>query len=389
MKPAREDARPAASSNARPSRDAEHGKAKVAIIATLALTFACGAASSDVDAQNVADTAASPSTLQRAEEAKSPRADGVTELVAFASAPFPFNGVEPGKRPFLDVAAGGRRGHRARDGKVLWADETFGDPRVLVHIPQDFDPSRPATIVVFFHGFGATLARDVRDRQLVPEQISASGANAVLLAPQFAVDARDGSAGRFWERGGFRRFLDEAAVRLARAYGDPATEPLFRTMPVTLVAYSGGFLPAAYCLRDMDGDARLRGVALLDAAYGELDVFARWIENARSGFFVSASTGSTARQNAQLRQMLAGRGVAFGSDAERIGRGVTFLHTGDAYSHRDYVTRAWTREPLRDLLARIPDVARRSVAVASWSGPPLGESRPGAVEHGEPERIAR
>lgn len=361
------------------------------LIAALALTIACGAASSmassDAVAPALAKTAEAPST-QRAEE-KGLRTDGATELVAFDSAPFPFNGAEPGRRPFLDVAAGGRRGHRARNGKVLWADETFGDPRVLVHIPPDFDPSRPATIVVFLHGFGATLARDVRDRQLVPEQISASGANAVLIAPQFAVDARDGSAGRFWERGGFRRFLDEAAVRLARAHGDPASEPWFRTMPVTLVAYSGGFLPAAYCLRDMDGDARLHGVALLDAAYGELDVFARWIDNARSGFFVSASTNSTARQNAQLKQMLAGRGLAFGSDAEGVGRGVTFLHTGDAHSHRDYVTHAWTREPIRDLLARMPDVARRSVAVAAWSGPPQGDSRPGAAEGDEPEWIAR
>ena len=42
-------------------------------------------------------------------------------------------------------------------------------------------------IVVFFHGNGATLERDVRDRQLVPQQISDSGVNAVLLAPQLAV----------------------------------------------------------------------------------------------------------------------------------------------------------------------------------------------------------
>ena len=48
-------------------------------------------------------------------------------------------------------------------------------------------------IVVFFHGNGATLERDVRDRQLVPQQISDSGVNAVLLAPQLAVNAADSS----------------------------------------------------------------------------------------------------------------------------------------------------------------------------------------------------
>jgi hypothetical protein len=76
-------------------------------------------------------------------------------------------------------------------------------------------------MVVFFHGHGANLAQDVRDRQQVPAQITAAGVNAVLVAPQFAVDAADSSAGKFWEPNGFKRFLDEAAVKLARMYGDP------------------------------------------------------------------------------------------------------------------------------------------------------------------------
>jgi hypothetical protein len=45
--------------------------------------------------------------------------------------------------------------------------------------------------------------------------------NAVLVAPQFAVNAADSSAGKFWEPNGFKRFLDEAAIQLARMYGDP------------------------------------------------------------------------------------------------------------------------------------------------------------------------
>ena len=53
-----------------------------------------------------------------------------------------------------------------------------------------FDVRKPGVIVVFFHGNGATLERDVRDRQLVPQQISDSGVNAVLLAPQLAVERR-------------------------------------------------------------------------------------------------------------------------------------------------------------------------------------------------------
>ena len=77
-----------------------------------------------------------------------------------------------------------------------------------MHVPENFDIRKPGVIVVFFHGNGATLERDVRDRQLVPQQISDSGVNAVLLAPQLAVDAADSSAGKFWQPGGFKRFMD-------------------------------------------------------------------------------------------------------------------------------------------------------------------------------------
>jgi len=42
----------------------------------------------------------------------------------------------------------------------------------------------------------------------------------VLVAPQFAFDAADSSAGKFWEPDGFKHFLDETAKKLASLYGD-------------------------------------------------------------------------------------------------------------------------------------------------------------------------
>ena len=54
--------------------------------------------------------------------------------------------------------------------------------------------------------------RDVVGRQAVVDQLEASGLNAVLVAPQFAVDALDSSAGHFWLPGAFAAFMDEAAA---------------------------------------------------------------------------------------------------------------------------------------------------------------------------------
>ena len=134
-----------------------------------------------------------------------PAREDQTTLVSLKSSAFPYLGNNPRtEEPFLNVSKGGRRGHRGYGGRVFWQDETFNDNRVLMHVPESFDVRKPGVIVVFFHGNGATLERDVRDRQLVPQQISESGVNAVLLAPQLAVDAADSSAGKFWQPGGLQ-----------------------------------------------------------------------------------------------------------------------------------------------------------------------------------------
>src|SRR4029077_15944230 len=130
----------------------------------------------------------------------------LTTLVSMKSSAFPYFGNNPrSDSPFLNITKGDRKGHRS-NGRVYWQDETYSDNRVLMHVPETFDARKPGVIVVLFHGHGATLERDVRDRQLVPQQISESGVNAVLLAPQFAVNAADSSAGKFWQPGGFKRF---------------------------------------------------------------------------------------------------------------------------------------------------------------------------------------
>ena len=119
-------------------------------------------------------------------------AGALTSLVDFETAPFPYHGTMPDSgRPFLNAGIEGHWGHVNFRGNALWKSQTFSDDRVLLHIPSSFDPQRPAVMVVFFHGHGANLAQDVYDRQQVPAQVTAAGVNAVLVAPQFAVNAAD------------------------------------------------------------------------------------------------------------------------------------------------------------------------------------------------------
>ena len=274
-----------------------------------------------------------------------------TTLADFQSAPFPYHGMVAGSdHPFL------RSGEHVNfRGRVFLESKTFGDDHVLLHIPAGFDAKRPAVMVVFFHGHGATLARDVRDRQRLPEQMD-GGTNTVLVAPQFAYDAADSSAGKFWEPDGFKRFLDEAAQKLAALYGDPRSQSAFATMPIVLVSYSGGFGPTLSVLARGGANSRIRGLVMLDSIYSGVDQFADWIADHRSTFFVSSYTAGTARHNAELKHLLSDRSVPYSSELRRghLQGMVTFMD--EEVPHRDYVTHAWTDNPVEDILTRMDDV---------------------------------
>jgi hypothetical protein len=149
--------------------------------------------------------------------------------------------------------------------------------------------------------------------------------------------------------------MAESADHLGRLYGNGAAAKAFANMPIVIVGYSGGFLPTAYSL-DVGGIAnRVRGVVLLDAVYGQLDKFASWIENNPAGFFVSSYTHYTARHDHELMQMLKDKGIAVSETMDaplRPGR-VVFIETGEGITHRNYVTQAWTQDPVKDVLVKM------------------------------------
>jgi len=292
-----------------------------------------------------------------------------TALVPFETSPFPYRGEVPEKnRPFLDVVDGERLGHYSgRGGGTYWEDETYSDRRVLLHIPKGFDPRRPALMVVFFHGNEATLARDVRGRQAVPRQVAESGLNAVLVAPQFAVNALDSSAGRFWEPGVFAQFVGEAGERLTQLYGDERARGAFHGAPVVIVAYSGGYQPAAFVLQGGRVDDRLRGLVLFDALYGEIDKFADWLGRRPPAFFVSAYGKAAREENVTLQRLLVARGVRYRSTLPgSLARGsVAFIAADDEVKHNDFMTEAWVNDPLKLVLRRIAGFSRAGIATGT------------------------
>ncbi|HZO44732.1 MAG TPA: alpha/beta hydrolase [Xanthobacteraceae bacterium] len=293
--------------------------------------------------------------------AQSPLPVTRSTLVPFDVSPFPFHGISPRTgQPFLDVIEGERRGRKARSG-VLWEETAYSDRRVLLSIPRGFDIRKPSVIVVFFHGNGATLARDVRNRQQVPRQIVESGLNAVLVAPQFAVDAADSSAGRFWEPGVFAQFMSEAAGQLARLHGDARSRAVFERASIIIAAYSGGYLPLAYVLAVGGATERIRGTLLLDALYGDHDKYLDWLARKPEAFFVSTYGPLVKPQNEEFRKQLTDRGIGFTTSfPPHLVPGINaFLDVGEEVKHNDFVTQAWSADPLKVMLSRVPGYMRR------------------------------
>jgi hypothetical protein len=310
-------------------------------------------------------TAAVVSLLATAALAQTPMPAAKTQLVPFDTSPFPYSGQVPDKNiTFLDVVNGERRGHTSLRGGVYWEDLTYSDKRVLLFIPRGFDIRRPALIVVYFHGNLATLTRDVRDRQQIPRQLEQSGLNAVLVAPQFAVNAADSSSGRFWEPGVFGKFVDEAVEKLARLHGDGQARAAFERAPVVIAGYSGGYNPAAFALAVGGVNQRVHGVMLFDGLFAEIDKFADWLAKRPPAFFFTAYGKAARSEHAELQRMLTDHSVAFGTTlpARLTPGSVTLLSVGDDVAHNDFMTKAWVADPLKAALARIPDFARSGPA---------------------------
>ncbi len=270
-------------------------------------------------------------------------------LTLFDESPFPLRKGHA----FFDQRDGARRGRTTRHGQVYWEDPTYSCRGVLLAVPADFDATQAATLVVYLHGNRARLERDVLIRQQLVKQVRAADINAVLVAPQLALDAPDSSAGRFAQRGVFARFLDEAAHRLG-ALGGTGAAP-FRAARLIIIAYSGGYCPAAAALAVGGVRTRVRGVVLLDALYDHEALFAQWLaQHRRHAFLLSAYTHSTRTRNVHLRTLLKHGPVppTLGLRAQLTPGTACLVPLDGAVDHADVVTRAWCDGPVTDVLRR-------------------------------------
>ncbi len=286
-----------------------------------------------------------------------PLARKISALLLMKHSAFPYDGENPETGEiFLNVTDGERRGHKSPRGGVNWEDVAYSDRRSLLYLPSGFNLSRPAALVVYLHGNNATLERDVEGHQNVPEQLTQSGINAGLAAPQFAFDLRDSSPGNFWRKGYFTAWLAEVGAKMAKLHGEGAKASDFDKLPVILVAYSGGYFPAAWCLKSGGAGRRIVGVVLMDALYGDVEKFAAWIAaHHKTAFLFSAYSNASRKWNVQFQEMLSEMGVGFslGLPGKLRPASITFAEVEGDIDHVEFMSQAWTSDPLRWVLERI------------------------------------
>jgi pimeloyl-ACP methyl ester carboxylesterase len=182
---------------------------------------------------------------------------------------------------------------------------------VVVHAGPSFDADRrPLRLVFFLHGWtgcarvlveaGPSRCREgdrVREGWALGTRFDAAGTDALFVVPQLAFMQRDGSAGRFAERGRFRAFVEELLAALEPRVGRVG---LSEVEPVTLLAHSAGFETALAVLTR--GEVDVRHVVLFDALYRGVEPFSGWVEGRDDRRLVSLFTGTerTASQNELL-----------------------------------------------------------------------------------------
>lgn len=236
-----------------------------------------------------------------------------TFVEALPNAPFPHSGkdVDPNFFDFADPRTG-ERFRTTRTWERLSEKEHYRDSSVLFHVPSQFNPNKPFSYVVFFHGNRSDVRQSLKEYRL-DEQIENSGKNVVLLLPQLAKNASDSSPGKFSRKDVFRAFMQEAAQALSQKVGKKHRRQLEQA-PIILVAFSGGYKPLA-CALDRGGAAsRIRGVLLLDALYEDLYIFGKWLLNPAGGsFFINIYTdGSSCEEKTKsLAQFLCEHHVPF------------------------------------------------------------------------------
>ena len=193
-------------------------------------------------------------------------------------------------------------------GKQLYpAAEHYRDSSVAIFIPKAYKQADTVNIIVHLHGWwnniGTTLSR-----YALPQQLSESGKNAVLVVPEGPRNAPDSFGGKLEDTGGFKRFIDEV-VQFLRQEGIIKAQ---RAGSVILSGHSGAYHAIAFALLRGGMTENIREVYLFDALYGQTEKFAYWIDHFNNKLItIYTDSGGTKEETESLMEDLQSWNIPF------------------------------------------------------------------------------
>ncbi len=163
-------------------------------------------------------------------------------------------------------------GHQYQ-GKSYPASLHYNDASVLVHIPQDFKPSKPFELVFWFHGWYNNIDSATAYFRLL-EQFDASGRNAIFVFPEGPKNAPDSYGGKLEQPGVFNALVQEVLLSLQRQKILKQKQmPLAADLAITLAGHSGAYRVISKII----AYANIDEVLLFDALYGGNDNYIKWM----------------------------------------------------------------------------------------------------------------
>lgn len=161
------------------------------------------------------------------------------------------------------------------DGVFYPADRHYADSTAIVIIPDGFhEVDGKVDLVVHFHGWGNDNLQAMSQFQ-IPQQLKASGKNALIVIAQGPWRARDSFAGKIEQPGGFEAFVTEILQQLE------AIDRIENASPgsIILSGHSGGYRAIARVLENRDLYDHIRELFLFDAFYALRENYLEFAKN--------------------------------------------------------------------------------------------------------------
>ncbi len=152
-------------------------------------------------------------------------------------------------------------------------EEHYSDSSVLVYIPDAYEKNNTTDLMVFLHGWGNSKDTCVKKFELA-SQLNEAGKNMLLVIPEGPKFAPDSHAGKFCDKDGFKRFIDELLGRLK----DDGIVKNTNIGRILLSGHSGGYYGMAHILRYGGYTEKISDVVIFDGLYWLEEDYLNWIQ---------------------------------------------------------------------------------------------------------------